>query len=87
MQACEVWPHGQRPPGYNEAVLSNVPALLISAYLDRATGPTGAAETARYLPNSSHIIVGDGSYAYAGLSPCVDSMTEFIRKGSAFGLN
>lgn len=88
MQACGAWPRGQRPLGYNKAVVSNAPALLISGYLDPATPPSGAAETARHLPNSLHIVIRNGSHSYAGLSPCVDNiMTAFIKRGSVAGLD
>ena len=88
MQASEIWRCGQRPRGYNQPVRSNTPVLLISGHLDPATPPSGAAETARYLPNSLHLVIKNGSHSYAGLSPCVDKiMAAFIEKGAVKGLD
>jgi pimeloyl-ACP methyl ester carboxylesterase len=88
MQAAAIWPRGERPRGYNQPVRSNLPVLLISGYLDPATPPDGAAETARHLPNSLHLLIRNASHSYAGLSPCVDKiMAAFIDKGSPRGLD
>jgi pimeloyl-ACP methyl ester carboxylesterase len=88
MQASEIWRCGRRPRGYNQPVRSNLPVLLISGHLDPATPPSGAAETSRYLPNSLHLVIKNGSHSYAGLSPCVDNiMAAFIEKGSVTGLD
>ena len=88
MQASAIWRRGERPRGYNQPVRSNLPVLLISGYLDPATPPSGAAETARHLPNSLHLLIRNASHSYAGLSPCVDKiMAEFIEKGSPKGLD
>jgi pimeloyl-ACP methyl ester carboxylesterase len=83
MQAAKVWPRGERPRGYNRPVHSKTPVLLISGYLDPATPPNGAAEAARYLPNSLHVIIRNGSHSYSGLSPCVDRiMATFVEKAA-----
>jgi pimeloyl-ACP methyl ester carboxylesterase len=88
MRAAAIWPHGERPRGYNQPVRSNLPVLLISGYLDPATPPDGAAETARHLPNSLHLLIRNASHSYAGLSPCVDKiMAAFIDKASPRGLD
>jgi pimeloyl-ACP methyl ester carboxylesterase len=88
MQAAVIWPRGERPRGYNQPVRSNLPVLLISGYLDPATPPDGAAETARHLPNSLHLLIRNASHSYAGLSPCVDKiMAAFIDRGSPRGLD
>ena len=88
MRAAAIWPRGERPRGYNQPVRSNLPVLLISGYLDPATPPSGAAETARRLTNSRHIVIRNGSHSYAGLSPCLDRiMAAFIDQGSVNGLD
>lgn len=88
MRAAAIWPRGERPRGYNQPVRSNLPVLLISGYLDPATPPDGAAETARHLPNSLHLLIRNASHSYAGLSPCVDKiMAAFIEQASPKGLD
>ena len=88
MQASGIWRCGKIPRGYNQPVRSSIPVLLISGHLDPATPPSGAAETARYLPNSLHLVIKNGSHSYAGLSPCVDNiMAAFIEKGSVTALD
>lgn len=88
VQACKNWPRGWLPEGYSRPVRSNVPVLLISGLLDPATPPRWGEEAARYLPNSLHVVIRNGSHSYSGLSPCVDNlMAEFISKGSVKGLD
>jgi pimeloyl-ACP methyl ester carboxylesterase len=88
MQAAAIWPRGERPAAFNRPVRSRAPVLLISGFIDPATPPQGAAETARYLPNSLNLVIRNASHSYAGLSPCVDNiMAAFIANSSVKGLN
>jgi hypothetical protein len=82
--ACREWPRGSVRDDYRKAVPSDVPALLVSGYLDSAAPPRWAEEAARTLPNSRQIVVRYGSHSFSGLAGCVDTiMTGFIEHGSA----
>jgi len=54
---CEVWPHGRRPPDFNEPVVSERPALLISGQLDPVTPPRYGEAVVRHLPNGRHLVL------------------------------
>lgn len=87
-RAAEILPRKKMPAEYHAPVLSEIPALLISGFLDSATPPGGAEEVARHLPNSLHVVIRYGSHSYGGLSPCVDNiMADFIASGSIKGIN
>ena len=86
--ACAKWPRTDPGPVDEGPVRSSVPVLLISGYLDPITPPSGAAEIAKYLPNSLHLVIRNGSHSYTGLSPCLDGiMASFIEQASVNGLD
>jgi pimeloyl-ACP methyl ester carboxylesterase len=86
--ACAKWPRTDPGPVDEGPVRSSVPVLLISGYLDPITPPSGAAEIAKHLPNSLHLVIRNGSHSYTGLSPCLDGiMASFIEQASVNGLD
>lgn len=54
--ACDAWPRGTPPEGFEEPVRSDVPVLAISGALDPVTAPAGADEALRGLSRSVHIV-------------------------------
>jgi pimeloyl-ACP methyl ester carboxylesterase len=86
-RAAASFPRKEMPANYRAPVQSEIPALLISGFVDPATPPEGANEAAKNLPNSRYVVVRYGSHSYDGMSPCVDTiMADFIASGSADGL-
>jgi len=69
--ACADWPHGPLPPGYGDPVRSNVPVFLLSGSVDPVSPSYFAADAARYLSHSIHVIA-PGAHVPTG--PCIDSM-------------
>jgi len=53
---CSVWPKGPVKPGFKEPVVSAVPVLLLSGEHDPITPPAYAAQAAKTLSNSRHLI-------------------------------
>jgi pimeloyl-ACP methyl ester carboxylesterase len=89
-QACAEWPAGELPAGYAEPVRSSAPTLLISGERDPVTPAAWAAEAARSLPNSVHVVVPGGAHGSDGLAgaECLDRLAVgFLRRGSAAGLD
>ncbi|HEV3048857.1 MAG TPA: alpha/beta hydrolase [Longimicrobium sp.] len=83
--ACAEWPRRALPAGYNDPIVSDVPALLVSGAYDPATGPRWGQVAARTLRNSVHVVI-PGSHT-AG-SPCVDRMVaDLLERGSVQGLD
>lgn len=69
--ACANWPHGPLPAGYGDPVRSDVPVFLLSGTVDPVSPPRWAADAARYLSRSVHV-VAPGAHVPTG--PCIDSM-------------
>lgn len=53
---CPVWPTGSRPAGFKQPVASDKPVLLLSGEWDPVTPPRFAAEAAKTLSNSRHLV-------------------------------
>ena len=72
-EVCATWPAGTPAADGATAVTSDVPVLLLSGGLDPVTPPAAAAEAARTLPNSRHVVaagLGHGVSTHA----CVPRM-------------
>jgi pimeloyl-ACP methyl ester carboxylesterase len=83
---CASWPRGTLPADHGAAVRSDVPVLLISGGIDPATPARYAAEVARTLSRSRHVVIPNGSHMDGGV--CVDGIASaFIAAGSADGLD
>jgi len=86
-EACSAWPHGDVSRSFIEPVRSDKPVLLISGKLDPAAQPEYAAEAAKYLTNSRHIVARNESH-YPGTSTCIDDLVlRFIENGFAESLD
>jgi pimeloyl-ACP methyl ester carboxylesterase len=87
LTACKTWPRGHVPSDYYTPVSSDVPALLLSGGIDPATPPRHAKQVAATLPHAKHFVapyLGHG----VSLHGCAPHLVEdFIRKGSAEGLD
>jgi pimeloyl-ACP methyl ester carboxylesterase len=83
---CKDWPDAQVPRGFVEPVKSDRPVLLISGAFDPAGQPEYAAEAAKSLPHSLHLVSRDTSHGGGGA--CFTTIVrQFIEKGSAEGLD
>ena len=56
LAVCDQWPKGTFPAGFTQPVTSDVPVLLLSGGLDPVTPPAYAAEVAKSLSSSRHIV-------------------------------
>jgi pimeloyl-ACP methyl ester carboxylesterase len=84
-KACAEGPRENVPASFLEPVKGNAPVLLISGELDPVTPPWLAANAARNLSNSRHLII---HYATHDSYPCVHTLAaEFIDKASMQGLD
>ena len=55
--ACKIWPADPVNREYKQALVSDIPSLLISGELDPVTPPQNGEQAARTLSNSLHITV------------------------------
>ena len=84
---CEVWPRGNVAEGFHEAVVSDLPILLMSGERDPVTPPHYAALTAETFPNSLNLVARGRSHSVMKNVCLRDITTEFINKGSIEGLD
>jgi len=85
--ACESWPVGELPEGYNDPVVSDAPVLVLSGALDPATPPRWGDQALRGLPNGVHAIAPGAGHNVSPLGCAPKKMTEFIKAGSAADLD
>lgn len=77
--ACATWPKGATSPADFSPVRSTVPVFLLSGTIDPVTRPRFAAEAARTLPNSIHVIAPGG---HVPSGPCVAAMERQFLAGA-----
>ena len=85
LRACSLWPKAQIPLGYWQPVVSKIPVLILSGYMDPVTPPDWIEDVARHLPNSKHIIIRHHAHVPEGLShmECLDKMImDFLDRGA-----
>jgi hypothetical protein len=83
---CADWPNAHVPNSFVEPVRSDRPVLLFSGEFDPAAQPEYAAEAAKYLTHSRHIVGRNGSHGLSG--PCPMRITaQFIDSGTVDGLD
>lgn len=89
-RACELWPLAPLPKGYNQPVVSNIPVLIFSGYMDPVTPPEWGERVARDLPNSKHVIIRHHAHMPVGLThmECLDKLIlDFLLQGNARNLD
>ena len=87
LRSCAGWPRAELAADYKRPVESDVPALIVSGAVDPVTAPHLAAEAARHLPHSLHLVVAGTSHG--DWTPgCVSALLErFLERGSVEGLD
>ena len=87
---CGLWPRGRLPKGYAQPVVSNIPALIFSGYMDPVTPPEWGEGVAGHLPNSQHVIIRHHAHMPDGLThmECLDKLIlDFLSQGNARNLD
>jgi pimeloyl-ACP methyl ester carboxylesterase len=79
---CKVWPHGDVPDGFHQAVASELPVLLMSGERDPVTPPQYAAQTAETFPNSLNLVAKGQAHSVMRNICLRDITTAFIENGS-----
>ncbi|HSC91542.1 MAG TPA: alpha/beta hydrolase [Gaiellaceae bacterium] len=85
--ACEGFPPGVVPASLGERVDSDVPVLFLNGNEDPADPPGNVADARRELPNSRTVVFPGAGHGQLGLSCAQNLITEFLRRGSATGLD
>ena len=89
-RACEHWPKAKLPSAYHEPVVSDIPALILSGYMDPVTPPAWGDAVASHLSRSRHVVIRHHAHLPDGLTniECFDEMMlAFYREGTAEDLD
>ena len=80
--ACALWPKTKLPQNYNEPIVSDVPALLLSGSHDPVTPPRWAEMVAKHLTHSLQIVAPGGNHSVS-MEGCVPQIiAQFIELGA-----
>lgn len=79
---CKVWPKGDVPEGFHQAVVSDIPVLLMSGERDPVTPPHYAAQAAETFPNSINLVAKGQAHSVMGNVCLRDITTAFIESGT-----
>ena len=84
---CGIWPAGEVPEGFHQAVESEHPVLLLSGERDPVTPPRYASQTAETFPNSLNLVARGQAHSVMKNVCLRDITTEFIQKGTVEDLD
>ena len=85
MAAGKLWPKSELPEDFGQAVMSNVPTLILSGVLDPVTPPKWGEIIHQNFPNSLHVVVPT---AHDIQGVCVDQVQrQFLERGSVNGVD
>jgi pimeloyl-ACP methyl ester carboxylesterase len=79
---CSVWSRGEVPEGFHQAVVSDLPVLLMSGERDPVTPPHYAALTAKSFSNSLSLVARGQAHSVMKNVCLRNITTDFINKGS-----
>jgi len=80
---CEMWGAGVADVGGNQAIVSDIPALVLAGEYDPVTSPVFTQAAARNLPNSHFYLLPHFGHAVQDQSNCANQLaTAFIHDPS-----
>jgi pimeloyl-ACP methyl ester carboxylesterase len=79
---CKIWPRGEVPGGFHDAVVSDLPVLLLSGERDPVTPPAYATQAAATFSNSLDLVARGQAHSVMKNVCFRDITTEFIEKGT-----
>ncbi len=75
---CSIWPRGPVDEGFNEAVVSDVPVLVLSGEVDPVTPPSNGDKAAQTLSTSRHIVAPGQGHIISALGCMPRLLGEFV---------
>lgn len=84
---CAVWPKGERPAGFNQPLVSKVPALLMSGEQDPVTPPSYGEAVLKGLANGRHLVLRGQGHNVIGQGCMPKLVSQFIESGDAKALD
>lgn len=84
---CAVWPKGGRPAGFNQPLVSKVPALLMSGEQDPVTPPSYGETVLKGLANGRHLVLRGQGHNVIGQGCMPKLVGQFIESADAKALD
>lgn len=84
---CKIWPAGEVPDGFHQAVESSLPVLLMSGERDPVTPPQYASQVAETFPNSLNLVARGQAHSVMKNVCLRDITNEFIQQGTVEDLD
>jgi pimeloyl-ACP methyl ester carboxylesterase len=78
--ACTVWPHGQRPPGFNEPFATPLPVLVLAGSEDPVTPPRYAEAIMQHLANGRLLLAPGQGHAVLATGCMPRLIDNFLRE-------
>lgn len=75
---CPFFPKFRPSEAFYQSVTADIPTLILSGNLDPVTPPSNGEYSAKFLPNSHHIIVENASHTVAMSTCASDIINEFL---------
>jgi pimeloyl-ACP methyl ester carboxylesterase len=84
---CKVWPRGEVPADFHQALATNVPALVLSGDFDPVTPPRYGEEVVKSLPNGHHFVLRGQGHSVLGVGCMPKLFAQFVEKADAKALD
>jgi pimeloyl-ACP methyl ester carboxylesterase len=85
--ACALWPHGARPPGFNEPFASDLPVLVLSGSDDPVTPPRYARQIVKHLPQGRVLELSGQGHAVLAAGCMPKLLEQFLHTLDARALD
>ncbi len=76
--ACEIWPHGARPPDFHAPLKTDVPVLVLEGELDPVTPPRYGEQVVQTLTNARLIVARGQGHNVIGRGCLPKLVAEFV---------
>ncbi|MGB3872974.1 MAG: alpha/beta fold hydrolase [Stenotrophomonas sp.] len=84
---CKVWPKGQVPADFHQALSSNVPALVLEGEFDPVTPPRYGEEVVKTLPNGRLFVLRGQGHSVLGAGCMPRLFAQFMENNDAKALD
>jgi pimeloyl-ACP methyl ester carboxylesterase len=84
---CGIWPRGEAPADFNQAIESDKPVLLLSGQYDPVTPPEYAEMVLKHLGNGKHLVAPGQGHSVTGKGCLGQLVTDFIAAADHSGLD
>ena len=85
--ACKAWPKAQVPADFNQALATDVPALLLSGEFDPVTPPRYGEEVVKSLPNGRHLVLRGQGHNVIAVGCMPKLFAQFLESADAKALD